>query len=173
MNCNTSAPNLQFTTPAGLAGAADVRDIERRYLSALWHSPIPAFNAAYRHDISGESFGGFFHRDVYAALAARARAYSQDGRLDSFLFVACVLRRLGATFTDAALANILECECSGAGAENFAAILARAARRRRQAARLWRALRDIEVDPIGDRAERSSRGLDVNIRRAQREAVLP
>lgn len=140
------------TEPISLA-AECIHDVERRFLSALWNVPIDGYNAAVRHGLSGDSFSNNEHAELYAALAARAVNFDATGCIWSAEAIRSTLALVGVVLTAGdgsdELTRILNGESSGAGASNYAKLIAFYERKRRQARRLHRTLRDIPDEVLG------------------------
>jgi hypothetical protein len=129
---------------AGERGAIRIIDTANRFCSALFHAAsgaaIPNFTADYSLPI--DAMPTSTHRAALRSLIGCIEC----GIAPTVAQLGAVMRALGVV--DADLPELLPIfECSPAGIHNWGQALIRADRRRRQIARLWRALTDRSDDP--------------------------
>lgn len=142
---------------AAVENARVVRDVEQRCLSSIFHGLPGTYDVAVGAGLTDAGLFAFVeHRAIFRVLMADG-LYHDDK--PSIGVVCAALEhgfdlhfeiRTGWGGTWDELSEILHRESIAAGLENYARLVVRAARRRAQVGRLWRALAGRAADPFDD-----------------------
>jgi len=146
---------------AAIESASEVREIEERCLSAIYRGLPGSYDVVIDVGLTDSAMFAFpEHATIYRVLMSAGIIFRNKpsiGVIRAALadeFDLHFEHRVGWAGEWNELAEILLCECSAAGLDNYSRLIIKAARRRAQVLRLWQALKDRAADPFGEGRKR-------------------
>lgn len=131
-----------------VAWGRDALDCERRLLSCGLWSPVELFNASVDHQLSGDSFADAKHGEIFCTLLGWAEI--EGDRQPTGI----ALKRLLPDVTSDDWRRFVYLECSAAGVESYARLVAHYAALRQEAVGCWQRLGEIVGDNLAAKADR-------------------